>query len=135
MICAVAYTGGPFPLAYLGLGEVFVFLFFGLAAVAGTAVYPDRGGDRPGAGDGDPGWGLAVGILIVNNLRDIETDRVAGKETLAVRLGKRNTQYEYGLMLVIAGRRRWCCGRWDGSISGVVITLMWWPFGCRSGTR
>jgi len=129
IICAVAYTGGPFPLAYLGLGEVFVFLFFGLAAVTGTAYIQTGEVTALALVTAIPVGALAVGILIVNNLRDIETDRVAGKKTLAVRLGKRNTQYEYGLMLVIAAVTpvvMWAVGWLD---FWVVITLMWWPFG------
>jgi 1,4-dihydroxy-2-naphthoate polyprenyltransferase len=129
IICAVAYTGGPFPLAYLGLGEVFVFLFFGLAAVTGTAYIQTKEVTALALVTAIPVGALAVGILIVNNLRDIETDRVAGKKTLAVRLGRRNTQYEYGLMLFIAGATpvvMWAVGWLD---FWVVITLMWWPFG------
>jgi 1,4-dihydroxy-2-naphthoate octaprenyltransferase len=129
IICAVAYTGGPFPLAYLGLGEVFVFLFFGLAAVTGTAYIQTGEVTTLALVTAIPVGALAVGILIVNNLRDIETDRVAGKKTLAVRLGKRNTQYEYGLMLVTAAATpvvMWAVGWLD---FWVVITLMWWPFG------
>jgi 1,4-dihydroxy-2-naphthoate polyprenyltransferase len=129
IICAVAYTGGPFPLAYLGLGEVFVFLFFGLAAVTGTAYIQTKEVTALALVTAIPVGALAVGILIVNNLRDIETDRVAGKKTLAVRLGRRNTQVEYGLMLFIAGATpvvMWAVGWLD---FWVVITLMWWPFG------
>jgi 1,4-dihydroxy-2-naphthoate octaprenyltransferase len=129
IICAVAYTGGPFPLAYLGLGEVFVFLFFGLAAVTGTAYIQTGEVTTLALVTAIPVGALAVGILIVNNLRDIQTDRVAGKKTLAVRLGKRNTEYEYGLMLVTAAATpvvMWAVGWLD---FWVVITLMWWPFG------
>lgn len=129
IICAVAYTGGPWPLAYLGLGEVFVFLFFGLAAVTGTAYIQTKEVTALALVTAIPVGALAVGILIVNNLRDIDTDRVAGKKTLAVRLGKRNTQLEYGLMLIIAAATpvvMWAVGWLD---FWVVVTLMWWPFG------
>ncbi len=129
IICAVAYTGGPWPLAYLGLGEVFVFLFFGLAAVTGTAYIQTKELTALALVTAIPVGALAVGILIVNNLRDIDTDRAAGKKTLAVRLGKRNTQFEYGLMLIIAAATpvvMWAVGWLD---FWVVITLMWWPFG------
>ena len=129
IICAVAYTGGPWPLAYLGLGEVFVFLFFGLAAVTGTAYIQTKEVTALALVTAIPVGALAVGILIINNLRDIDTDRVAGKRTLAVRLGKRNTQLEYGLMLIIAAATpvvMWAVGWLD---FWVVITLMWWPFG------
>jgi 1,4-dihydroxy-2-naphthoate octaprenyltransferase len=129
IVCAVAYTGGPFPLAYLGLGEVFVFLFFGLAAVTGTAYIQTKELTALSIVTAIPVGALAVGILIVNNLRDIDTDRVAGKQTLAVRLGRRNTELEYGLMLVIAGVTpmvMWAVGWLD---FWVVVTLAWWPFG------
>lgn len=129
IICAVAYTGGPWPLAYLGLGEVFVFLFFGLAAVTGTAYIQTKEVTALALVTAIPVGALAVGILIINNLRDIDTDWVAGKRTLAVRLGKRNTQLEYGLMLIIAAATpvvMWAVGWLD---FWVVITLMWWPFG------
>jgi 1,4-dihydroxy-2-naphthoate octaprenyltransferase len=89
MICAVAYTGGPFPLAYHGLGELFVLLFFGLAAVAGTA-FVEAGHVPPAAWWAWlPVGALAAAVLVVNNVRDRETDARAGKRTLAVRLGRR----------------------------------------------
>ena len=102
LACAVLYTGGPFPLAYHGLGDVFVFVFFGLVAVSGTAYVqllawpPDvfLAGAAMGA--------LSTAILVVNNLRDIPTDTKAGKRTLAVRLGPGGTKAEYVLMLLVA---------------------------------
>jgi 1,4-dihydroxy-2-naphthoate octaprenyltransferase len=101
LVCAVAYTGGPFPLAYHGLGDLFVFLFFGLVAVGGTywVQVVDIGAEvfLAGAGMG----ALNTAILVVNNLRDVETDRRAGKNTLAVRLGVASTKAEYlGLLLL-----------------------------------
>ncbi len=128
IVCAVAYTGGPFPLAYLGLGEVFVFLFFGLAAVAGTAYIQTGNLTALALATSVPVGALAVGILIVNNLRDINTDRAAGKRTIAVRIGERRTQWEYGLMLVIAGAAPivfWIVGWLNWSC---VLTIIWWPF-------
>jgi 1,4-dihydroxy-2-naphthoate octaprenyltransferase len=127
--CAVAYTGGPFPLAYLGLGEVFVFLFFGLAAVAGTAYIQTGNLTALAIAASVPVGALAVAILIVNNLRDIATDRAAGKRTIAVRLGVRGTQIEYATMLVVAGAAPlvfWIVGWLDIS---VIITILWWPVG------
>ena len=101
LACAVGYTGGPFPLAYHGLGDLFVFLFFGLVAVGGTywvqALDLVPGALLAGAGIG----ALSTAILVVNNLRDIPTDREAGKRTLAVRLGRRGTQAEYVAMLAV----------------------------------
>lgn len=88
MAAAVAYTGGPYPLGYNGLGEVFVFLFFGLVAVPGT-VFVQAGTVLPAAWIAAiPVGSLASAVLVVNNVRDHETDRVAGKRTLAVRFGR-----------------------------------------------
>jgi 1,4-dihydroxy-2-naphthoate octaprenyltransferase len=102
LACAVLYTGGPFPLAYHGLGDVFVFVFFGLVAVSGTyyvqglAWPPDvfLAGAALGA--------LNTAILVANNLRDIETDATVGKRTLAVRIGTRGSQVQYLTMLFVA---------------------------------
>lgn len=99
--CAVLYTGGPYPLAYHGLGDVFVFLFFGLIAVAGT-VYVQALTWPPDAWLAGAGLGaLSTAILVVNNLRDIETDAKANKRTLAVRLGPAGTKAEFLIMLAV----------------------------------
>jgi 1,4-dihydroxy-2-naphthoate polyprenyltransferase len=102
ILAAIAYTGGPFPLGYHGLGEVFVFLFFGLAAVGGT-YYVQAGTMRAAAWWASVPMGLlAVAIIVVNNLRDIATDRAAGKQTLAVRFGERGTEAEYLALVAVA---------------------------------
>lgn len=99
--CAILYTGGPFPLAYHGLGDLFVFVFFGLIAVGGT-YYVQALSWPPGALLAGAGLGaLSTALLVVNNLRDIETDARAGKRTLAVRLGRTGTRAEYVLLLVV----------------------------------
>jgi 1,4-dihydroxy-2-naphthoate octaprenyltransferase len=98
----VLYTGGPWPLAYHGLGDLTVFLFFGLVAVVGT-TYLHAGTVGPAAlMYALPVAALVTAILVVNNLRDIATDRVARKYTLAVQLGARGTRIEYLLLLVAA---------------------------------
>lgn len=102
IVSAIAYTGGPFPLGYHGLGDLFVFLFFGLAAVCGTYYVQAHALNGPALWVAVPIGLLAVAILVVNNLRDIETDRAAGKKTLAVRLGSRGTQAEYLLVTGLA---------------------------------
>ena len=102
MTCAVAYTGGPFPLGYLGLGEVFVFSFFGPVAVTGTAYVQTQALTPLSVAASVPVGALAVGILVVNNLRDSPTDAATGKRTVAVRIGPRWTRIEYGAMLAIA---------------------------------
>jgi 1,4-dihydroxy-2-naphthoate octaprenyltransferase len=99
IVAAVAYTAGPAPLGYVGLGEVAVFAFFGLVAVAGTAYVQTTHLTWLAVAAAIPvGW-LVTAILVVNNLRDIETDRQAGKRTLAVRLGQRATRREYALLV------------------------------------
>ncbi len=127
VICAVAYTGGPFPLGYLGLGEVFVFLFFGLAAVTGTAWVQTLDLTPLSLAAAVPPGALAVGILIVNNLRDLPTDAVAGKRTVAVRIGGERTRLEYGAMLLIAAASPigfWLAGWLDW---WWILTVASWP--------
>lgn len=102
ILCAIAYTGGPFPLGYNGLGEIFVFLFFGLAAVCGTYFVQAGTGTMLVWLSAIPIGVLAMAILVVNNLRDIDTDRVAGKKTLAVRYGANAAKAEYGVFIAIA---------------------------------
>ena len=102
MACAVLYTGGPFPLAYHGLGDLFVFVFFGLVAVNGTAYVQGLFWPVDGLLAGVAMGALITDILVVNNLRDIPTDARAGKRTLAVRLGVRGTRVEYALLLALA---------------------------------
>lgn len=99
---AVAYTGGPYPLGYNGLGDVFVFVFFGFVAVCGTGFL--NAGSVP-----DLAWWLAVpmgalttAILVVNNVRDHETDLRVGKRTLVVRLGRRAGIAQYAALLGLA---------------------------------
>lgn len=129
LACAVAYTGGPFPLGYLGLGEIFVFVFFGLAGVAGTAYVQTRDLSGLALAASVPVGALAVGILVVNNLRDLRTDARAGKRTIAVRLGDRRTRLEYKALLVIAAIAPpilWLLGWLDW---WWLLTLVWLPMG------
>ena len=102
MIAAWFYTGGSKPYGYLGLGEVMVFVFFGLVAVVGT-TYVQTEAWEWGALWAAVGVGaLACAILVANNLRDIPTDTVAGKRTLAVALGDRRSRLLYVLLVVVA---------------------------------
>ncbi len=97
------YTGGPFPLSYLGIADVFVFLFFGPIAVAGTnylqtgqlSIVSIVAGFAPGL--------IATAILTSNNLRDVDEDRIANKKTLPVRFGLFFGRFEYAACLCIAG--------------------------------
>ena len=102
VIAALAYTGGPWAYGYRGLGEVFVFVFFGFVAVVGTA-YLQAGRVEPLFWVAAvPVGALTTAILVVNNLRDIPTDTAAGKRTLAVMLGVRRTRLEYAALLLVA---------------------------------
>jgi 1,4-dihydroxy-2-naphthoate octaprenyltransferase len=102
ILAGVLYTGGPRPYGYEGLGELFVFLFFGLVAVNGSYyVQLERLDWLPLGLSLGVGF-LATAILVVNNVRDLETDRRAGKMTLAVRLGRQRTRTLYALLIVAA---------------------------------
>jgi 1,4-dihydroxy-2-naphthoate octaprenyltransferase len=94
------YTGGPKPYGYIGLGELFVFVFFGLVAVVGTAYVSTMKLSSLGFVASVPVGLLAVALLVVNNLRDLPNDALAGKKTLAVRLGDRRTRLLYEACLV-----------------------------------
>ncbi|MEJ7628023.1 MAG: 1,4-dihydroxy-2-naphthoate polyprenyltransferase [Nocardioidaceae bacterium] len=116
IVAAWFYTGGSVPYGYRALGEVSVFVFFGLVAVVGTSyVQTERltaGGWWAGAGIG----ALACAILVANNLRDIPTDSRAGKRTLAVVLGDRSSRTLYAALLVVAGVALLLVG----------LTVTWW---------
>jgi 1,4-dihydroxy-2-naphthoate octaprenyltransferase len=100
LVAALGYTNGPIPYGYYGLGEVFVFVFFGLVATVGTRFAYD-GSVGTGAWDGGVVMGLlAAAILVANNIRDLTTDRIAGKRTLAVILGRTRTRILYTLMML-----------------------------------
>jgi len=102
IVAALAYTGGPWPYGYRGLGEVFVFVFFGLVAVVGTAYLQALRFEPLFALAAIPVGALTTAILVVNNLRDIPTDAAAGKRTLAVMMGRRATAVEYAILLAAA---------------------------------
>lgn len=102
LVATIAYSGGPRPYASLGLGEVMVFLFFGLMATCGTAFVLAESVPSAAWWSGVVLGFLAVAILIANNLRDIPTDAAAGKRTLAVRLGDRRTRVLYRACVVAA---------------------------------
>ncbi|MGH2889278.1 MAG: 1,4-dihydroxy-2-naphthoate polyprenyltransferase [Solirubrobacteraceae bacterium] len=97
ILAGVAYTGGPRPYGYEGLGEAFVFLFFGIVAVAGSYYVQVRQLDWEAFALAVPVGLLAAAILVVNNIRDTDSDRRAGKRTLAVRLGRARSRTMYAL--------------------------------------
>ena len=102
ILSGMAYTGGPYPLGYHGLGDVFVMVFFGFVAVCGTAFVQLGHVPALAAWAAVPVGALATAILVVNNLRDRPTDARVGKRTLAVRLGRTGVLVEYVLLLAAA---------------------------------
>jgi 1,4-dihydroxy-2-naphthoate octaprenyltransferase len=102
IVSAVWYTAGPWPLGYNGLGDAFVFVFFGVVAVVGSAYLQTLELSRLALLASLPVGCSVTAILVVNNLRDIAKDKKAGKRTLAVRLGAGLTRLEYALLIVAA---------------------------------
>ena len=102
LLCGWAYTGGPYPLGYNGLGDVFVMLFFGFGAMCGTYWVQAQTLTPDVLALSVPVGALATAIIVVNNLRDAGTDVQAGKRTLAVRFGKPFVRAEYLVLLALA---------------------------------
>ncbi len=102
ILAGVAYTGGPKPYGYEGLGEVFVFLFFGVVAVAGSFFVQVKHLSWEAFALSVPVGLMAAAILVVNNFRDIDTDRRAGKRTMAVRLGRTRTRDFFAVTVYVA---------------------------------
>lgn len=102
ILSGIAYTGGPYPLGYHGLGDVFVFAFFGLVAVCGTTYVQLSSVPALAVWSALPIGAVATAILVVNNLRDRPTDARVGKRTLAVRLGRTGALAEYAALLAVA---------------------------------
>jgi 1,4-dihydroxy-2-naphthoate octaprenyltransferase len=102
VVSAYAYSGGPWPYGYHGLGELFVFVFFGLVAVAGTTYLQTLAWEPLAVAAAIPVGSLITAILVINNLRDISTDTATGKRTLAVMLGERGAMAEYDLLVGLA---------------------------------
>lgn len=126
---AIAYTGGPWPLGYHGLGDVFVFVFFGLVAVTVTSFVQTGYFSVDAVLAAIPIGLLAVNILVVNNYRDLDTDAAAGKRTLVVRFGRRAARLQFAVSLGVAlatpfvfwarGYRGWCL------LPLVLVPLAW----------
>lgn len=102
LVFGILYTGGPYPLGYNGLGDLFVFLFFGIIAVTTTYYVNAREWSLPSFWASLIPGALAVNILVVNNLRDLEQDKLARKNTLGVLFGEQTLRWEYIIMLLIA---------------------------------
>lgn len=103
IVCGIAYTGGPYPLGYHGLGDVFVFLFFGLVAVGATFYVQAHTLTTEVMLAAAAVGALAANILVANNYRDRATDAVAGKRTLVVRFGERAGRWQYGAAVLLSG--------------------------------
>ncbi|WP_295660234.1 1,4-dihydroxy-2-naphthoate polyprenyltransferase [uncultured Nocardioides sp.] len=119
IVAAWFYTGGSRPYGYQGLGEVMVFVFFGLVAVVGTTYVQTQEWLWPALYAGVGVGSLACAILVANNLRDVHTDVESGKRTLAVRLGEQRTRYLY-LLLVLAAAF---------AVVAVAASTTWWVLG------
>ncbi len=128
MISAVAYTAGPYPLGYNGLGDVFVVVFFGFVAVGGTAFVQTGEVGAIGWLSALPAGALATAILVVNNIRDRHTDALAGKRTLAVRWGRSFAFAEYVGLLAVAYLTPVWLWRTAGVSGAVLLPLVTLPF-------
>ena len=127
ILAGVLYTGGPRPYGYEGLGELFVFLFFGIVAVTGSYYVQTEELTWEAFALSVPVGLLAAAILVVNNVRDVDTDRRAGKRTLAVKLGRERarilfvamlaTAFAAPLIVIAAGGLSWC----------LALTVLAWP--------
>jgi len=146
VVAGITYTGGPLPYGYRGLGDLFVFVFFGLVAVSGTYYVQAVGaladpfplwipaGALPTAAvvAGLPAAGLSTAILVVNNIRDRETDAESDKRTLAVVLGYRASRIEWTAMVGLAYAIP-VVFRLDGYGNAVLLPLLTVPFAVRLG--
>ena len=134
ILSGIAYTGGPYPLGYHGLGDLFVFVFFGLVAVCGTAFVQLDAVPPLAWLAAIPVGAIATAVLVVNNVRDRDTDVRAGKRTLAVRFGRRAGVVEYVLLLAVAyavpvalaiePARRWAFDGREGAGAGALWALL-----------
>jgi 1,4-dihydroxy-2-naphthoate octaprenyltransferase len=126
ILAGVLYTGGPRPYGYEGLGEAFVFLFFGIVAVAGSYFVQVKHLNWEAFALAVPVGLLAAAILVVNNVRDIDTDRRAGKRTLAVRLGRERTRQLFAAMVYgayVLAPITWLFGPLSGWLLLVWLTI------------
>ena len=131
LLAALLYTGGPFPFGYHGLGDLFVFIFFGLVAVAGTYFVQAGTLSAEVLFAAAPVGALITAILVVNNLRDIETDARAGKRTLAVLIGARNTKLQFAILLTLAYAAPFVLWLGFGHGPAVMLPLLSLPLGIK----
>jgi 1,4-dihydroxy-2-naphthoate octaprenyltransferase len=132
IVALLCYTGGPWPFGYRGLGEVFVFAFFGVAAVVGTYYVQALEVTGQAVAASIPVGLTTSAILVVNNVRDIHTDRIAGKRTLAVILGPRLARLHFVLTIVaayLAAAALWLLGEFSAwtMLAFLSLPLAWAP--------
>ena len=127
IVAGVLYTGGPRPYGYEGLGELFVFLFFGVVAVTGSYYVQTEDLTWEAFALSVPVGLLAAAILVVNNVRDADTDRRAGKRTLAVKLGRERARVLFVAMLVVAFAVPLAVAAAGGLSWWLVLTMLAWP--------
>ena len=127
ILAGVLYTGGPRPYGYEGLGELFVFLFFGVVAVTGSYYVQTEELAWEAFALSVPVGLLAAAILVVNNVRDVDTDRRAGKRTLAVKLGRERARALFVAMLVLAFAIPPAVALAGGLSWWLALTLLAWP--------
>jgi 1,4-dihydroxy-2-naphthoate octaprenyltransferase len=135
ILAGLAYTGGPWPLGYHGLGELAVFVFFGCVAVCGSYWVQAHALPLPVLLASAAPGALAAAILVVNNLRDVDTDARAGKRTLAVRFGRSAARAQYGTLLALAyatGPLLWLAG---AAPAGVWLSWLSLPLAARLAAR
>lgn len=126
VLFGVLYTAGRNSLAYLGLGDPFVLVFFGPVAVAGTYYVQALNFDGRAVLAGVAPGLIAVGLLVVNNLRDVEEDRIAGKRTLAVRFGRTFSRVQYTVCILVAAAiplTMWLCGFPIGALAACAVVV------------
>jgi 1,4-dihydroxy-2-naphthoate octaprenyltransferase len=131
ILAGVAYTAGPLPLGYYGLGDLAAFIFFGPVAVIGTYYVQALNVTALAGASSLPIGALVTAILVVNNLRDAGTDRLAGKRTLAVLLGQRGARVEYVLLIAAAYVTPVLLWRLFGLSAWVLLPLLTLPLAAR----
>ncbi len=132
IVALLSYTGGPWPFGYRGMGEIFVFAFFGVAAVVGTYYVQALRVSGPALAASIPVGLTTSAILVVNNVRDIHTDRIAGKRTLAVILGPRLARLHFVLTIIaayVAAAALWLLGEFSAwtLLAFLSLPLAWAP--------
>ena len=131
ILSGIAYTGGPYPLGYNGLGDLFVFVFFGVIAVVGTYYVQALEVTNIAFMASVPIGAIATAILVVNNVRDVDTDRIVGKRTLAVLLGRNGARTQYLITMLVSYAIPFLLWLYFGSSLWVLLPLLTLPIALR----